>query len=1144
MTNGAVVNPAAIEPLFETWEEPNAHRVRPETPGAAVTRVKGRRRSDIIVAQNLRGEVRQWREAHYAGASDTTRYLLAHWFERSHRQTTPAGEEFEFRYYFCQREAIETLIYLKEVRRLECLSQVIHEFGGPDAETAALGIEESEDEWSRYAFKIATGAGKTKVMSLAIVWSYFHALRESDSAMARHFVAIAPNLTVFERLKEDFRPHGGGPDIFLSDPLIPPEWLGDWNLSVVLQDEASGAASGGTLYLTNIHRLYDISRRKKADEPTYDWIGPPVSKAKALDTGAELRDRITNHRRVMLVNDEAHHVWDPDSAWNEAIRYLHETIRKRTGGGLCAQLDFTATPKDNRGQVFKHVVCDSPLGEAVDGGIVKTPVIGRGGDLHERADDNAAFKYDMHLRLGYARWKASREEWRKSGKKPLLFVMCEDTTAADQIWHRLNTDPTFGDLNGKTINLHTNLKGKVKKVGRGKAAYEVFVENEKEISDEDLEALRRLSRELDRNSSPYLCIVSVLMLREGWDVRNVTTIVPLRPYSSKANILPEQTLGRGLRRMTPPGQAHELVTVVDHPAFASLYRQELSQEGLHIEIVDPDKVPATTVSIFPDEAGKDLKALEILLPQLAAAHRTLPTLEGLTIEDVKGAFEKFKKLPAGETGETERDYEGRHLFTGEIVEQMKVHLPLMESGIGAVSYFVKELEAICKVRGMHPALAPLIQTFLEEILFEEKTSLFDSRLVSRLSNSDVQEHVRAVFVPLIRARTTTTEVRTKQKEAISLATWRPFQVTHSERRPAIPAKNTLFNLVPCNRELEVAVARFADNAPDVVAFAKNAGPQCLRIDYLAGGGRLAFYTPDFFIRRTDGHYLLVETKGREDRDVPAKARAAVAWCKAASTRKCRWSYLYVPQGVFERLSGNTVTELARTCEPALQDLVSESVDQLALPGFDDEEAPAVEGFIGAEQLSALPPRYAKAVEQAVILFSFLENKDMDFSPVFQALLGSMDDAAKGMIVRRLSPALPDTVQAQKDWFAPYMGDVNERAKRQYQAMALNLKRTLVFNNGLSPIGLLRFCLDYALNDSAKLDGVFVAVKEEFRFSGGRKFLDRVTTVNGFRNNYVAHQEKELKDRELAERELRNWIETIGLLSEPMPNGRSSDRSSR
>ena len=284
------------------------------------------------------------------------------------------------------------------------------------------------------------------------------------------------------------------------------------------------------------------------------------------------------------------------------------------------------------------------------------------------------------------------------------------------------------------------IKGKIKKVGRGANARVEFVENEKQISDEDLKALRELSRRLDNNSSPYLCIVSVLMLREGWDVRNVTTIVPLRPYSSKANILPEQTLGRGLRRMTPPGQANELVTVVEHPAFASLYQQELAQEGLPLEIVDLDHVPATTISIYPDEARKDLGALEIEVPALTAGHHTLPKLVGLKIKDVKKGFSKYKPLPLGSKGVTEIEYEGRHLFTGEVIEKMKISLPLLESGVGAVSYYVKQLEHVCKLRGLHNILAPLIQTFLEEILFEKKTSLFDQALISRLADSRSEEH--------------------------------------------------------------------------------------------------------------------------------------------------------------------------------------------------------------------------------------------------------------------------------------------------------------------------------------------------------------------------------------------------------------------
>ena len=253
------------------------------------------------------------------------------------------------------------------------------------------------------------------------------------------------------------------------------------------------------------------------------------------------------HKGIMILNDEAHHVWDPDSAWNEAVNFLHDAIKSRTGGGIVAQLDFSATPKDNKGQLFKHIICDTPLGEAVDAGIVKTPIIGRADQkLSEEPGDNAAYIFDRHLRLGYERWKASRDEWAKSNKKALLFVMCENTKAADDIANRLNSDEAFKELNGKTINLHTNLKGKIKKIGKGQNAQSVFVESDKDINDEDLKALRKLSRELDHNSSPYSCIVSVLMLREGWDIRNVTTIVPLRPLNSKANILPEQTLGRGL----------------------------------------------------------------------------------------------------------------------------------------------------------------------------------------------------------------------------------------------------------------------------------------------------------------------------------------------------------------------------------------------------------------------------------------------------------------------------------------------------------------------------------------------------------------------------------------------------------------------
>lgn len=1128
MTQPIEINTAALGPLFPAWEEPNKHRVRADRGDGSVER-PGRRPSGITIAQNLRAQVKEWRDNFYFGASDTTRHLLNHWFGRAH---AVGSDAHEFRYYFCQREAIETLIYVKEVRKLECLSQLTAEFGGPTAETAALGITEDEDLWSRYAFKMATGSGKTKVMSLAMVWSYFHALRESDSPLGKHFVVIAPNLTVFERLKEDFKPEGGGPDIFDTDPLIPTEWRGDWNLSVVLQDEAGGAHTGGVLYLTNIHRLFDTSKRRKSGPEYYDWAGPPVSKAKALDTAAALRERITEHRRIMVLNDEAHHVWDPDSAWNEAIAWLHDTGRKRGGDGITAQLDFSATPKDNNANFFKHIVCDTPLGEAVDAGIIKTPIIGNVGQLVEQATDNAAYKYEMHLKLGYERWRKSRDEWFKCGKKPLLFVMCADTKAADEIAARLNGDDVFKELNGHTINLHTNLKGKLKKVGKGTNAKIEFRESEKDISDEDLKALRKLSRELDLGSSPYYCIVSVLMLREGWDVRNVTTIIPLRPYTAKANILPEQTLGRGLRRMTPPGQANELVTVVEHEAFARLYRDELAQQGTLIDVVDVDKVPSTTVSIFPDVAKKDSQKLDIAIPRLTAGNQTLPVLGPISMDEVREEFRRYKPLPLGERGPDEVPYEGRHLITGEIVERMKVNLALLESGIGAISFYEKEIEYICKVRATHQVLGPLLHEFFEKVLFEQEASIFDPNLVRRLSDSDVREHVRAVFVPLVRSKIVQTQIREREAEPVSICTWRPFQVTVSERRPVEQSPRTIFNLVPCNRALEQAFVGLCDKASDVAAFAKNAGPQCLRIDYLSDGTRLAFYTPDFLIRLDSGHCVLVETKGQQDKDVPTKARAAMEWCKAASSAKCKWDYLFVLEGVFQRFQGESIAELSRMCAPSLQDLVNEKKFREEMPLFADQGLPEADvseadGLIDAKLLETLPERLRIAAMEAVSLYRFFEKKPgANFAPAFTALLGVVDETAKGVILKKLLSQLPPAAPDQRAWFEPFMKNVDRRTIRHYEELARNLKKTLVYRNGVSPLGLLRNCLDYALNDNTKITGVFEALKSEFRFTGGRDVLASVNSMNEFRNTRVAHQEQPLTDGKEARKSLVGWIDGL------------------
>ena len=542
----------------------------------------------------------------------------------------------------------------------------------------------------------------------------------------------------------------------------------------------------------------------------------------------------------------------------------------------------------------------------------------------------------------------------------------------------------------------------------------------------------------------------------------------------------------------------------------------------------------------PRFIGRDA-LLEIELPRLSAGHRIVPKLEGLSLDDVKREFSKYLKLPLGAQGKTVIDYEGRHLVTGEVVERMKIHLPLLATGAGAVSYFVKEIEQVCRLRGIHAALAPLVQAFLEKLLFERETNIFDPALVSRLGDPDVVEHIRAVFVPLVRTRTTTTEERLPDAEPIRLSRWKPFQVTHSETHPVLDAVKTLFNLVPCNRELELAIAKYLDRAPDVAAFAANTGPQALRIDYLAIGGRLAFYKPDFFVRTEDGHCFLVETKGREDRDVARKARAAIAWCEAASSELTPWEYLYVPQGVFERLSGDHLEELARASRPALTTLLDvESADAeppllAAIARADaerDEKAPEVTQLVPQKTLDALPDRYRKAVTQGIMLYSFFEKKEgMNYAPAFGALLGSLDEAARGLLKRRLQPAVPPLAPEAEDWFDPIFDKIDRRKLRHYQDVAKNLKKTLVYESGISPLGLLRSCMDYALNDTAKLGGVFATIKEEFQVKGGRDILAKVQRVNDFRNTHIAHQEQELTEASLAKKELLLWVDALHTLTE-------------
>jgi type III restriction enzyme len=976
---------------------------------------------------------------------------------------------------------------------------------------------------------VATGAGKTKIMSLAIVWSYFHSLYEPNSELPRHFVVIAPNLTVYERLKDDFE--GGA--IFYRDPLIPEAWRGDFQMQVVLQDEPGGTLRQGAIYLTNIHRLYpkpdDRAKpgKRKQRASAYDpalIFGPQVSHSQALETGKTLRARIAAHPSLMVLNDEAHHVHDPELTWSQAIDDLHARSLARDNRGVCLQLDFSATPKHNDGKFFRHIVVDFPLGEAVDAGIVKVPVLGESDDLTVADDPRAPAheRYAAHLKLGYARYAAAFEEL-SAVRKPVLFVMTEDAQAANEIAEYLDSE-AFPLLKGRVLNIHTRLKGKVKEVTRGGREVKEFIEDESDIKPEDLRALREMSRELDSPESKYRCVVSVMMLREGWDVRNVTTIVPLRPYSAKSGILPEQTLGRGLRRMFPPGEALETVTVIEHPAFRALYDQELSQEGVEIAVMPAGEAYKQTVTIFVD-ANKPVDKLDIAIPLVSDAIETTSTLEGLTFEDVQAEFKRrgFKPLPIGQPRNAPIEYEERHLFTDEVVARMALDPGLLANAWSAPAYFARMLGRACQVSNPHAVLAPLIERFIGEVLFERPVSLYGGEVDHRMRDMDVAEHIRAVFTPLILSRTVRRQTRRALRQFQALSQWKPYQATSHAKRPAIQAKRTIFNLVPCENDFERAFVAFLDQAGDVAAFAKNAGPQKLMIDYLKPDGQRGLYAPDFLARATDGTHYLIELKGRQDNLVPLKACAAVEWCRAASASGARWEYLYIPQEHFQPGAAEAIAELARACAPALDALLAE---RIALPEPTDEVD--VRQWLTQAGLDQPP---AELIRQAVTL---LEDQIRQAAPTlgaaFQPLLGPLDDYAQRILEQQIKPAIP--AQDHERFFQPSLDHLSKAERAALEKNQRHLFSILVENRPVQRLGTLLFCLGYAQRGTAAAaGGVWQAVRQRFSAPAFQAIYGLLDQVNQFRNRYIAHVEQPLRDADEARAALRTWLTCLNQMAQ-------------
>lgn len=821
----------------------------------------------------IRQAVREWREKNYPGATNTSRALLNYWFLTDHK--LPNGSRFA--YHPAQREAVESMIYVFEVAQTRNLTSLYERFipadVGKDLRLPTV------DPFARYCVKMATGSGKTKVFSLAIAWQFFNAVLENSPDYATTFLIIAPNVIVFERLSTDF----AGARIFKTDPVIPRELSLVWDMQVYLRGEAERASSHGAIYLTNIQQMYE-DRPQDDDEPDAMTAVLGRKPPAKLDKPDDFRERILarSERRVMVLNDEAHHTHDSDSAWNESIRSIHENHP----AGMAAQLDFSATPRYTSGALFAWTISDYTLKQAIIDRIVKRPVKGIA-SIDEVPSKIASVRYEPFLVAAVERWREYREQLQPMGKKPLLFVMTNKTDEADSVAEYLMKKYPSEFGGEKTLVIHTKSDGEIKK--------------------EHLDKARKAAREVDRDDSPVNAIVSVLMLREGWDVQNVTVIVGLRPYTAEANILPEQTIGRGLRLMfrnisTP---YIERVDIIGNGGFIKFVERLELDEEIQFDTweVGKDKLVITVIEPDPAKASYDI-GLPSLSPILARSTSLAADIEAIDVMAIR--CPPLPRKADSQEAKTFR-YEGRDILTLEKLFERDYTIPTPQTSGEVISYIAQVIAAELKLPSQFAIIAPKVKDFLQFKAFGAQVDLDSQEILQAISRRLTVHITTQEFLKLLRDKMNKPQEPKLESAARLLSGLAPFP--WSQEAPA--CQKTILNKVPCDNQFELNFARFLDNAADVAKFSKLPMSFGFTIPYTDAIGNLRHYYPDFVVVGDDDVHYLVETKGREDTEVINKDRAATLWAESASNLTGQvWLYVKVLQREFERLQPAQFADLA------------------------------------------------------------------------------------------------------------------------------------------------------------------------------------------------------------------------------------------
>jgi len=851
-----------------------------------------------LVAQ-LRRKVKDFRDSGYVGATDTSKSLLNWWFNTPHLLPSPAGRGAggeglaEFQYYFAQREALETIIYLYDVVGVQDKYDLMR-FDSSGAVSTGM----FDEDWRRFVIKMVTGTGKTKVLSLVLAWSFYHKLYEPESGLARNFLVIAPNIIVLDRIYKDFQ----GLRIFFEDPVIPDNgvdgrnWRNDFQLTLHRQDEVRITRPTGNIFLTNIHRVYagDDIPASSSDEDMRDYFLGKKPTGATTDSKVDLGMIVRDIDELMVLNDEAHHIHDPRMAWFKSIEDIHNRLKQK-GAALSLQVDVTATPKHNNGAIFVQTVSDYPLVEAISQNVVKHPVLPDAASrakLVERQSSKYTEKYADYIHLGVIEWRKAYAEHEKMDKKAILFVMTDDTRNCDDVAEYL--EGHYPDLKDAVLVIHTKRNGEISEARSGK-------------KQKELEKLRKQANEIDGQDSPYKAIISVMVLKEGWDVRNVTTIVGLRAYSAKSNILPEQTLGRGLRKMYP-GSMEEYVSVVGTNAFMD-FVESIQAEGVVLErkAMGEGTKPKTplVVEIDNENEKKDIEALDIeipvLTPRIYREYKNLADLDVGALGHQRVAYLQF-------TEEEQREIVFKDITTGEVTHTTFLDTAGIADYRSVIGYFAQTIMKDLRLVSGYDVLYGKVKAFVREQLFDRPVELESPNTLRNLSELAATKTLIQTFKKAINALTIQDKGDAKIRDTIKLRQTRPFVA--KDQSYVVP-KKSVFNRIIGDSPFELRFASFLEDCSGVVSYAKNYLAVHFKLDYVNADGDISNYYPDFLVKLSARRIVIVETKGQEDLDVPLKMQRLRQWCEDINRVQSdvKYDFVYVDEESFEQYKPKTFRQL-------------------------------------------------------------------------------------------------------------------------------------------------------------------------------------------------------------------------------------------